>query len=648
MYSSNPKLFVYLRVTKSGSTKQVQFVLFNPDNRRRFEVPNGSGLPGIINLLIFCSDSPRSEQELIERDLVSDSSELTYLVEAGILLTQPPSADKTGFLSLYQRLVHNYPFGDYSIQQTIDDENALMDTYAEFYAPPPSYIERTGTSFALPDASEYQKKSEDFLGDISRILHFTFGSFGPLKGRHGKFFHKTSPSGGARHPSEAVIILNVGLNNIPAGVYSYDFIKHTLVDSESAEIKACITEQFKNCMAAIIIRSRVERPMWRYRDPRSYRPIIIDAGHIIETAKMLTENLGYDSCVSCPIFIADCDGEWLKEPFLVAIAIDPEDNYIYPHTNYEASQEIAETENSFVINPACFYTFNKMGILAHSLFPSISETPVTEASFKLLMRSCESDLKLGSDETLKTNGLVISKSLGQPMLEGFSFWAHHDWDLSLLAYLATSNSKSTENVIIKSEGLTSAQSSLGIPDNLIGVMLKRHTDRKLTGDGVPKEMLENLLTFSIEQDLLAGQIDVFLISFSVAGLHPGIYKWVSTERALTKEAELPDRETLRAATIGQDWASHGAASLILSYNVSLDNPATYNAGLIRLGMLGQRICIKATSLGLGTFMTPALNDTDTAGILNLQGNCENKIFYLIDIGTSLMSLRGKMTPNSNS
>ncbi len=643
MYSTNPYIFMYPRVTGHDQEQETQFVLFNPDNRRRFEIPSGIGLPRIISLILSCSEAPRSEKELIELNLIMSADELASMAEAGILVTEKIKADHFDFLLLYQRLVHNYPFGDYDIPQTIDEENSLMDKYAKSYEPPSSYFERPGTSYALPDVSEHNKQSKDFSEDLAKILHYTFGSFGLLKGRHGKFFHKTSPSGGSRHPSEAIVVLNIGLNDIPAGVYSYDFLKKSLIDSESVEMKERITEQFKHCKVAIIVRSCVERPMWRYRDPRSYRPVIIDAGHIVETAKLLVEDFGYNSCVSSPCFIADSKGDWLKEPFLTAIAIDPNDQYDPASVIPLFDQETPEANDNYVINPASFYTVAKGKLLAHTLLPRIQEEFVPEGDLESIFLPSEKYSQFERSKFLRENNIVISKSFARPLLEGFSLWGNHDWDLSLLAYLAVSNNQSQANgSIIKNDKKSSDQPTLKISENLIDVMLRRHTDRRLTGEGVDRKTLQTLLSCAINDDLLGNDIDTFAISFSVNDLDGGVYQWSDSKQDLIKKTELPDRANLRAATIGQTWASHGSTSLIFSYSVSADSPAAYNAALVRLGMLGQRICIKATSLGLGTFMTPALNDKDIAKILGIGDNYENRIFYLIDVGTSHMSLRGKI------
>lgn len=625
MYTVNPNIFIYPRIENQG----VNFVLFNPDNRRRFSIPRDEDFPDILKLLLFCSQAPKEIEEILSGDFEIDQDDIDHLVEAGVLLEGKPEVkpEKNSFLSLYQTLVHNYPFGDYDLLETIEAEEALMEKYASTAMPPESYLPRKGKQYLLSDI-----KTDAFGDRLSKILDYTFGAFGTLKGKHGVFLHKISPSGGARHPSEGLVVLSENLDHIPAGIYSYDFSEKALVDSEPEDVKALILDRFKNCKAAIIVRSRVERPMWRYREPRSYRPIVVDAGHIVETARLLCDHYGYECQVSSPIFIGDAQGEWLQEPCLAAIAIEPNANYTAPNSIVSKLITNDNTENK-VPNPAAFYTLNDGSLEAHVLYPTVINKPIPSQDLLKLFS------QMGTSEFLEANNILLPQKACRALIDGAAFWADHDWDLSLLAYLSTSKLEDSKALSV-SNGKASS-SALNVSEDLINVMLKRFTDRGLTREGVDVEVLSTLLSAAIQRDLIGTDIETYVVSFSIDRLEAGIYKWNSEDNNLVRHSDAPAPALLRAATIGQKWATRGSASIILSHSLQ-KSPDAYNTALIRLGMLGQRICLKATDLKLGSFMTPALNDVDVSKLLKISGDSEEKIFYLIDIGASPMSLEGKL------
>lgn len=638
MYITNQRIFIYPRVDRT-SPQETTLVLFNPDNRRRFTIPREEDFPQLLKVLLFCSQGARSEQELIDGDFDLDSEDVQNLVSAGILLEKEKSAsnDDSTYISIYQSLVHNYPFGDYELLETVEAEEALMEEYAGQALPPPSYLARKGKLYTLPQLPHHEIPSS-FLERLARVLDYTFGAFGTLKGNHGTFLHKISPSGGARHPTEGVVVLGADAGNIPAGVYSYDFAEKALVDSEPEDIKPLMLERFKGCKAAIVVRSRVERPMWRYREPRSYRPIVVDAGHVIETARLLCQHFGSSCQVSSPVFIADSQGEWLKEPYLAAVAIEPGKDYKPP--NAIISQKIAndDPQKRVVINPASFYTLKNGKVIAHTLFPSVAKKELSLQETGGIFTTANQDAE--AIQSLRKLNFLLSEETTRSIEEGFSFWAVHDWDLSLLAYLNTSNLESATGVLI-SGGQDNKPVDICAPEHLIETMFKRFTDRSLTRDGTTAGALQELLLTSLDKEMLGDDIDTFVVSFSIEGMEPGVYQWNLAQGQLERKTSAPAPELLRAATIGQKWATRGAASIILAHRLQ-ENPISYNAALIRLGMLGQRICLAATSLKLGSFMTPALNDKDVSKLLSVPGASQEKIFYLVDVGASAMSQQGRV------
>nr|WP_237691223.1 SagB family peptide dehydrogenase [Streptomyces sp. SID7834] len=136
--------------------------------------------------------------------------------------------------------------------------------------------------------------------ELSTFLWFSFGQIGvkkqPVSGDH---VRKASPSGGSKHPTEAyLMVLESG--DLPVGVYHYSVRDHALefitgdIDSEWVAHHVVGKPEWMSISPtmAIVLTSRVELSMFRYRENYSYRPIHHDVGHVLETASLTAKAIG--------------------------------------------------------------------------------------------------------------------------------------------------------------------------------------------------------------------------------------------------------------------------------------------------------------------------------------------------------------------
>ena len=104
----------------------------------------------------------------------------------------------------------------------------------------------------------------------------------------GKQLLKTSPSGGARHPVE-VYAVAFNVERLPRGLYHYNVREHSFellkeaVDSE--QIWQLVHKQggLDRVSLAVFFTARWRRHMWKYRYPRSYRMVLFDVAHLVQT-----------------------------------------------------------------------------------------------------------------------------------------------------------------------------------------------------------------------------------------------------------------------------------------------------------------------------------------------------------------------------
>jgi SagB-type dehydrogenase family enzyme len=99
---------------------------------------------------------------------------------------------------------------------------------------------------------------------------------------------KTSPSGGARHPVEAYVVVR-RVTGLRAGLYHYHAGRHALERlgraPSAARLKAYMpaSVHFVKASAFVFFTAVLERQLWRYPYSRAYRAALIEAGHVCQT-----------------------------------------------------------------------------------------------------------------------------------------------------------------------------------------------------------------------------------------------------------------------------------------------------------------------------------------------------------------------------
>jgi SagB-type dehydrogenase family enzyme len=136
------------------------------------------------------------------------------------------------------------------------------------------------------------------LENVSRLLHTTWGVQGYVESKYfGSLPRKTSPSAGARNPVE-VYLLALKVKGLDAGLYHYDAGDHALerisrgATPELARAY-CADQPFVAHSSALFIMTAVfARTMWKYPNPRAYRVVLLDAGHLAQTFCLTATRMG--------------------------------------------------------------------------------------------------------------------------------------------------------------------------------------------------------------------------------------------------------------------------------------------------------------------------------------------------------------------
>ncbi len=185
------------------------------------------------------------------------------------------------------------------------------------------------------------------LAALSQVLERAFSERGRVRGADDfDVLKRTSPSGGALHPTECYLIarkvggLASGLYHYRPGEHALQALpldeeqvlagagKHAAADGMSAlDYLAWIAvggqPYFADAHALCVLAPRFERNFWKYRNhSKAYRVCILDVGHLSQTLLLSATEQGLGSYVTAAINEADIErafglAPWIDGPLAV-------------------------------------------------------------------------------------------------------------------------------------------------------------------------------------------------------------------------------------------------------------------------------------------------------------------------------------------
>ncbi len=141
------------------------------------------------------------------------------------------------------------------------------------------------------------------LKQLARCLFAGLGIVGTIKATSGEVPLSMTPSGGARNPYEAYVIVRRNAD-IEPGVYHYCAAEQVLEKvnefSSDMQISSLFGGQdwFDDMSTVIVLVAVLERTMWKYQDPNAYRVVLIEAGHIGQNIMLAATEMGLTACPS--------------------------------------------------------------------------------------------------------------------------------------------------------------------------------------------------------------------------------------------------------------------------------------------------------------------------------------------------------------
>jgi SagB-type dehydrogenase family enzyme len=212
----------------------------------------------------------------------------------------------------YHEATRDYPFLQMDDPGAYARDRERMVRYARQAAGPSPYQHLGGEAVvdlprlapgASPDEWLERMSIEDRRSreGVGLLMDVCFGERGRMTvAGGGTSLLKSIPSGGARHPTE-VFLAAFDVPGIPEGVYHYDVEHHRLEGVSAGQLREAFARATMDLfaryeappVAALVFTSRVERAMWRYRDPRSFRAVLVDVGHAVMAYRHVARALGF-------------------------------------------------------------------------------------------------------------------------------------------------------------------------------------------------------------------------------------------------------------------------------------------------------------------------------------------------------------------
>jgi SagB-type dehydrogenase family enzyme len=300
-----------------------ELTLENPGRNETYRLAS----PRLLTLLDAAAPSIDREELVATVAAAAESDDepqtvIDQLIGHGVLLESEPERPLQSWrehgwneAADYYTTIRDYPFVDYSEgKEALETDYGRMEQYQVEESIPPRYknyddeptVELPSPEEAsLPDLRDvigYQDlgRERNLTAErLSTILYYTFGEIGRLEfPSQGEFLIKTSPSGGARHPTEAYVVA-FDVADLDPGIYHYSVRDHALsaiagaIEPETlSETVYGLQERSDAPKAVLFFTSVLERSMWRYREPRTYSVVQNDIGHLMETLRLLSNGLG--------------------------------------------------------------------------------------------------------------------------------------------------------------------------------------------------------------------------------------------------------------------------------------------------------------------------------------------------------------------
>ena len=176
---------------------------------------------------------------------------------------------------------------------------------------------------------------------------------------------------------------------------------------------------------------------------------------------------------------------------------------------------------------------------------------------------------------------------------------------------------SLQNVVAPAGEITALPVAQPFTRDLHQTIVQRRSERRFSADALPLSSLSSLLGAAAQPAQLSGAVALNVVVNRVAGLAPGVYRYLP-EHALLRLRSGDHQAAARSAALSQDAIGDAAAVLILSADrdqLLAQGARGYRHVLIEAGLIGERWLLGATAAGLAACPVGAFYDDEAAALI---------------------------------
>lgn len=283
-------------------------------------------------------------------------------------------------------------------------------------------------------------------------------------------------------------------------------------------------------------------------------------------------------------------------------------------------------------------------------------------------------------EDLHENGLLVAEGHDDPRLPAVRHWIERGWLEALMLHLrsrdlAFADDASVTPDALQDEVLAELVAEEGAPEiwkrfpdaqavalpppqvlperPLADVLLARRSNRPWKRGQVTLAELSTMLHYAnvetrrlrvaAERELgvrpsvllnsAFSALESYFFAFAVEGLDPGLYHYDPLHHRVSLVREGLLRDELVTMCIGQSRPREAAVAFLISalwprYAFRYRHARAYRTLLVNVAELAQKYIVLATTLGLSTFLTPALRDEYADTLLGVNGYEEAPLYVV--------------------
>ena len=180
---------------------------------------------------------------------------------------------------------------------------------------------------------------------------------------------------------------------------------------------------------------------------------------------------------------------------------------------------------------------------------------------------------------------------------------------------------------------------------LFTTIVQRRSERRFADDAIPLAQLSGMLADLRQPAQLYDGIEISLVVNRVAGLAPGVYRYLPRHAlALVRAGDYA--AAARSAAFSQDVIGEAAAVLILSSDRELvlgGGARQYRHALLETGLIGERWLLGAVARGLAACPVGAFYDDEAAALIGAD-SARHWVFHFAALGVPANGQAQALTP----